>query len=1407
MKKKLVAKIFNFLASLLLVGQTLTPALPLVVNPSYIYAQEEQAAQTTDTSPDSSTSEESEPASPDASLGGPTSEVSSTTDSSPALAPSEEPQATDQSDQSSSDSQTSESNDNTAAQSSTPESAQTTSDEQSAFVQNPPESESSAQLAPAVWSESDGKATTINNVVLNQTYTAPQNDKVKITFTKLPDPSDKLTVGEVKLSSEQQEDLSAATDTAYEFTSPMTDGTFTYELTLPLPSNVNKDDVAVKSAESVDELDYAQTVGESKEVATETITIKGLTHFTVFVLVNDIDTDNPNNLGDSDDIANGVLTAIDDTWAEQNNANANKGGGDELHVRSKEDQNKRAFVKFDTSAIPSGSEITKATLRLFMFDAPPASRDYEARLLVEGWDEDTLTWNSQPADIGSATDTTSTGTSNNVWRQWDVTSDVQAFVNDELANYGWAIRDAEEGSDTARLAKFRSSDQGTELRRPQLVVDFAAPDDQPTDYKSPTAEEASDGNGLENNPEGAFEDGGTVASHTNNTAGESHIFYNYNPFDIPEGSTINGIEVRTDWYLDSTGGTNSLDVDLSWDGGDSWTDPKSDITETDEEHVASLGAASDTWGRTWNADDFTNENFRVRVTMNTTSSGRDFFLDWIPVRVYYSEPEDTTPPTVSSAETQDTNGNGKIDGIKLTFSENIDDSRLDSGNPDGWDVVGYEGEAIGTGEGENDNMLLLTFSEGESFDTGATPTVTYTPLGGEDPDPSSTHDAAGNELKSYEASADDKALPVLLSAFTRDTDSNGQIDALELTFSEDINDSRLEVGTADGWDVDGYDGEAIGSGEEINDNVLLLTFSESGQSDTGTTPNVFYISPRDIELSTHDMADNELASGEWSTSDGAAPVSSFSSPEEGSFWNGPIEALGSSTDKDILGETDTVDFVKLFYRIFESGNRWTEIPDSQRNNEGGDEPFNWSFDWTPDSESTFDIKAEATDKAGNTEFSPVVSDVTYDVTDPTSEITYPEDEESYTEDEWDGEIRGTAEDSPSSGINSVLVSIQRDADNKYWDGADDEDGTGWRTSEGEFLNDVSAGEDGDWNFDFAFIEPEGADEGYAVRSHAVDNAGNQEDTTEVHFFFERAPVISGETESSVSSSSVTITWDTDFETTSRVIYDTVSHDPANPTFDDPFDKYGYANTTDEFDTGEGKTISHSVDISGLTAGTTYHYRTISHGSPEAVGDEQNFSTSAVAAAATTSTTSDGGGGGGGGSAPTCGDTKPGSAPTLTGASAGTNSVTLTWSAAAGPVTYYLATYGTSAGAQQFGNPNVGGAGTTSYTISGLSGGTTYYFKVRAGNGCAPGDFSNELSATPGGGFVAGPAAGFAPGVLGVEEEATPAASPSPSSEALGAQEKTAQEAKAAWQNWWWLILLLLLGTGAFWWFFARKSEK
>jgi len=119
----------------------------------------------------------------------------------------------------------------------------------------------------------------------------------------------------------------------------------------------------------------------------------------------------------------------------------------------------------------------------------------------------------------------------------------------------------------------------------------------------------------------------------------------------------------------------------------------------------------------------------------------------------------------------------------------------------------------------------------------------------------------------------------------------------------------------------------------------------------------------------------------------------------------------------------------------------------------------------------------------------------------------------------------------------------------------------------------------------------------------------------------------------------------------------------------------------------------------------------------------------------------------------CSDAKPGSAPVLSVGGAGPNSVTLVWTSAASPVSYYLVAYGTTSAADQYGNPNVGDSSATSYTVDALSGNTTYYFKVRAGNGCTPGDFSNIVSVRTGpGGAVEGAATGFVQGVLGVSTD-------------------------------------------------------
>ncbi len=164
-----------------------------------------------------------------------------------------------------------------------------------------------------------------------------------------------------------------------------------------------------------------------------------------------------------------------------------------------------------------------------------------------------------------------------------------------------------------------------------------------TGLLDPTAEArdtgAADGDGFELNAADAFADGGGYASNIDGDD-DRHFFYHYG-LNIPAGSCIAGVEVRLDWWLSSTLDTNSMSARLSWDGGVTWTDYRLDGTETTTEHTALLGGPTDTWGRSWTVAELSDANFRVRISSNCWGffcGFRDFFLDWVPVQVYYNPP-------------------------------------------------------------------------------------------------------------------------------------------------------------------------------------------------------------------------------------------------------------------------------------------------------------------------------------------------------------------------------------------------------------------------------------------------------------------------------------------------------------------------------------------------------------------------------------------------------------------------------------------------------------------------------------------------------------------------------------------------------------------------------------------------
>jgi len=170
------------------------------------------------------------------------------------------------------------------------------------------------------------------------------------------------------------------------------------------------------------------------------------------------------------------------------------------------------------------------------------------------------------------------------------------------------------------------------------ACECAAGDTGFSNASAQAADTGGDGDGFEVNPTRAFADGSPGHALNKNGAGDRHRYSGYG-VTIPPFCTVKGIEVRLDWWLDNDLGNNDLLVELSWDGGTSWTAARSTTAEPTSETTSVLGSPGDTWGRAWTAADLSNPSFRVRVTSNSdfTGSSRDFFLDWIPVRVTYAQ--------------------------------------------------------------------------------------------------------------------------------------------------------------------------------------------------------------------------------------------------------------------------------------------------------------------------------------------------------------------------------------------------------------------------------------------------------------------------------------------------------------------------------------------------------------------------------------------------------------------------------------------------------------------------------------------------------------------------------------------------------------------------------------------------
>ena len=158
---------------------------------------------------------------------------------------------------------------------------------------------------------------------------------------------------------------------------------------------------------------------------------------------------------------------------------------------------------------------------------------------------------------------------------------------------------------------------------------------------------SGDNDGFEASAAAACTDGGGFAEDIDSGTGppqscssttkDRHIFYDFG-FAIPAGSALSGIEVQLDAWADATTSGPYICVEISWDGGISWTAAKNTPTLGAVEAAFILGSTSDNWGHAWGDGEFSDTNFRLRATSRSANNSRDFFLDWVAVQVTYTPP-------------------------------------------------------------------------------------------------------------------------------------------------------------------------------------------------------------------------------------------------------------------------------------------------------------------------------------------------------------------------------------------------------------------------------------------------------------------------------------------------------------------------------------------------------------------------------------------------------------------------------------------------------------------------------------------------------------------------------------------------------------------------------------------------
>ncbi|APH38819.1 hypothetical protein [Methanohalophilus halophilus] len=269
---------------------------------------------------------------------------------------------------------------------------------------------------------------------------------------------------------------------------------------------------------------------------------------------------------------------------------------------------------------------------------------------------------------------------------------------------------------------------------------------------------------------------------------------------------------------------------------------------------------------------------------------------------------DTPDITVSGAEVTDITGN-VLDNVAEGDIDESDGAgpAIESVTCDATGVLGIDDTIIFSvklNESESDVTIQPQMYNGGALewstnDNGQTYNATYTVEEGQDLSTSlnltdvNATDASGNTGLSVNGTdmeaTIDATRPYIVNATTIDWDGNGSIDGYEIVFNENVSD---DTNNTSAWYIDGFTGLDFDTGDAANDNIIILNFTESGDYNANTAPNVTTDAGAIADMAGNDI--NSTSETDVTEEDGAAPV---------------IESVTSdATEEGVLGIDDTINF-------------------------------------------------------------------------------------------------------------------------------------------------------------------------------------------------------------------------------------------------------------------------------------------------------------------------------------------------------------------------------------------------------------------------------------------------------------------------------------------------------------------